>query len=117
VKLLFKETAETEDVKEPVESKEEKPEVTAPISEANGDVDTIADESSNTPNDETATEEVQASAEKKRKKKKSWSFRNISFSKKDKSKPAVKEQAAVDVKTETVEEVRYKQIKNFKIKL
>ncbi|XP_015379635.1 PREDICTED: proteoglycan 4 [Diuraphis noxia] len=99
-----KETAETEDVKETVKTEVEI-EVGAPISEANGDVETIADELSKTPVDETATEEVQASAEKKRKKKKSWSFRSLSFSKKDKSKPAVKEQAAVDVKTETVEEV------------
>lgn len=53
--------------------------------------------------------EAPASAEKKRKKKKSWSFRSISFSKKDKSKPAVKEQAAADVKTETVPEVSKKQ--------
>lgn len=40
----------------------------------------------------------------------------MSFGKKDKSKPTVKEQAAIDVKAETVEEVRYKQVKNFKIK-
>ncbi|CAI6363274.1 unnamed protein product [Macrosiphum euphorbiae] len=107
-----KETAETEDVKEPVKTEVEITEVVALISEANGDVETIADELSKTGTDETATEEVQASAEKKRKKKKSWSFRSISFSKKDKSKPTVKETAAVDVKTETVEEVRYNQIKN-----
>ncbi|KAL5236206.1 hypothetical protein ACI65C_003616 [Semiaphis heraclei] len=100
-----KETAETEDAKETVKTEVEIIEVGAPIFEANGDVETVADESSKTTTDETATEEVQASAEKKRKKKKSWSFRSISFSKKDKSKPAVKEQAAVDVKTETVEEV------------
>ncbi|XP_025200102.1 proteoglycan 4 [Melanaphis sacchari] len=100
-----KEIAETEDVKEPVKTEEEKTEVVAPISEANGDVDTVADESSKTPTDEATSEEVQASAEKKRKKKKSWSFRSISFSKKDKSKPVVKEQTAVDVKNETVEEV------------
>lgn len=78
-------------------------------------METIADELSKTGTDETATEEVQASAEKKRKKKKSWSFRNLSFSKKDKSKPTIKEAAAVDVKTETVEEVRYNQIKNVNI--
>ncbi|KAE9529517.1 hypothetical protein AGLY_011613 [Aphis glycines] len=110
-----KETAETEDVKETVTTEEEKTEVVALVSEANGDVDT-ANESSKTPTDETTTEEVQASAEKKKKKKKSWSFRHMSFNKKDKSKPTVKEQAAVDVKAETVEEVRCKQVKNFKIK-
>lgn len=99
------ETAETEDVKELVKTELEITEVAAQLSEANGDVETNADESSKIPTDGTATEEVQASAEKKRKKKKSWSLRSISFSKKDKSKPAVKEQAAVDVKTETVEEV------------
>lgn len=105
--LFLQETAETEDVKETVKTEVEIIEVEAPISEANGDVETVANESSKTTTEETATEDVQASAEKKRKKKKSWSFRSISFSKKDKSKPAVKEQAAVDVKTETVEEVRY----------
>lgn len=62
----------------------------------------VADESLKSPTEESPTTEVQ---EKKRKKKKSWSFRSISFSKKDKSKPAVKDQAAADVKTETVQEV------------
>lgn len=100
-----KETAETEDVKETVTTEEEKTEIVALVSEANGDVDTIVNESSKTPTDETTTEEVQASAEKKKKKKKSWSFRAMSFNKKDKSKPTVKEQAAVDVKAKTVDEV------------
>lgn len=102
-----KETAETEDVKEPVKTEVEITEVAALISGVKdlSDLETVADELSKTGTDETATEEVQASAEKKRKKKKSWSFRTISFSKKDKSKPTIKEAAAVDVKTETVEEV------------
>lgn len=81
--------------------------------EVNGDVDTTVDESAKSPIDESAPAEVQASAEKKRKKKKSWSFRSISFSKKDKSKPTVKETSVADVKTETVEEVSYQQKKNY----
>jgi len=40
----------------------------------------------------------------------------MNFNKKDKSKPTIKEQAAVDVKAKTVEEVSYKQVKNFKTK-
>jgi len=78
------------------------------VVETNGDLDTTVDESVKSPTDESATAEVPASAEKKRKKKKSWSFRSISFSKKDKSKPTVKEQAVADVKTETVPEVSNK---------
>lgn len=73
------------------------------VSETNGDLDTNADNSAKSPTDETA--EVPANAEKKRKKKKSWSFRSISFSKKDKSKPTIKEHSITDVKTETVPEV------------
>ncbi|XP_025425645.1 flocculation protein FLO11 [Sipha flava] len=103
-----KETGESilpaKDIKEPANS-EEKTEVEVPASEANGDLDVTADESIKSPADESATTEVQASAEKKRKKKKSWSFRSISFSKKDKPKPVVKEQVATDVKSETVQEV------------
>jgi len=79
------------------------------VVDTNGDLDTTVDESAKSPADESAAAEVPASAEKKRKKKKSWSFRSISFSKKDKSKPAVKEPASVDVKTETVPEVSNKQ--------
>lgn len=78
-------------------------------------METNADESSKTPIDEKATEEVQASAEKKDKKKK-W-YRKLSFTTKDKSKPTIKESAAVDVKTETVEEVRNNKIKNCKNKV
>lgn len=100
-----KETTETEDVKEPIKTEEEKSEVAAPISEANGDVDAVADACTSPVVVSSVGVLDDSSAEKKRKKKKSWSFRNISFNKKDKSKPVVKEQAAVDVKTETVEEV------------
>jgi len=104
-----KEIAETasnaEEVKETVKTDEEKTESAAPavVSESNGDLDSTVDESAKSPTDETT--EVPASAEKKRKKKKSWSFRSISFSKKDKPKPTIKEQATTDVKTETVPEV------------
>lgn len=84
---------------------EEKAESATPVPEANGDLDTTADDSVKSPTDESNTADGQVAAEKKRKKKKSWSFRSISFSKKDKSKPAIKE-AVTDVKTETVQEVR-----------
>lgn len=93
-------------MKEPVNTDDEKNETSAPVvPEVNGDLDTTVEESAKSPIDDAT--EVSASADKKRKKKKSWSFRSISFSKKDKSKPAIKEQAATDVKTETVQEVRY----------
>jgi len=107
--FTFQEIAETasnaEEVKETVKTDEEKTEsaASAVVTESNGDLDTTVDESAKSPTDETT--EVPASAEKKRKKKKSWSFRSISFSKKDKPKPTIKEQATTDVKTETVPEV------------
>lgn len=93
-------------MKDPVNTDDKENETSAPVvPEVNGDLDTTVEEAAKSPIDDTA--EVPASAEKKRKKKKSWSFRSISFSKKDKSKPAIKDQAADDVKTETVQEVRY----------
>lgn len=105
----FQETSEAsplvEDVKEPVIKDEEKTEAVAPeVPETNGDLDTTVDDSAKSPTDETEKKE-----EKKRKKKKSWSFRSISFSKKDKSKPTIKENSTTDVKTETVPEVSAKQ--------
>jgi len=109
-----KESVETvpavDEIQEPTNTEEEKPEAVVQATETNGDVDTTVDESAKSPTDESVVAEVPASAEKKRKKKKSWSFRSISFSKKDKSKPAVKEQAAADVKTETVPEVAEEEV-------
>lgn len=90
-----------ETVTEPAKPEEEKTE--AAVVEANGDLDTTADESVKSPTEESGTTE-ESSEKKTKKKKKSWSFRSISFSKKDKSKPTVKEQSA-DVKAETVPEV------------
>lgn len=109
-----KETVEiapaVDEVKKSTHVEEEKSEAVVQVVETNSDLDTTVDESVKSPTDESATAEVPTSAEKKRKKKKSWSFRSISFSKKDKSKPTVKEQAVADVKTETVPEVAEEEV-------
>ncbi|XP_050526090.1 A-kinase anchor protein 200-like isoform X2 [Daktulosphaira vitifoliae] len=83
-------TAPAEEAKEPVKVEEEKStEPVVPAAETNGDLDTTADESVKSPTEESAT--TDEAEKKKRKKKKAWSFRSISFSKKDKSKPANKQ--------------------------